>query len=140
MLSPRSISPWAVVLLLAGAVPSAVLACPPPCAPYHPYYVVLASENERAAAVAKGKELATKLGSEFPEGSDPGAKHLCGEKRNCLQIVISQPDNVKTVYAVAYLVMNGYRDAREPAIVLLNKVRPLVKDAYLKAVEYCACE
>jgi hypothetical protein len=133
------------MLILLTVAGSFAKACPPGCGTYYPYYVVVASGNDKAALIAKGRELADKLGSDFPEGRGSTVPLPCKDKENCLALIEIKEDLYLAAkdappFVIAYTVMNGYSNADKKASALLAKVQKISKEAYKKRLRSCACE
>jgi hypothetical protein len=133
------------VLLTIGLV-RAALACPPSCAPYDTYLIIVASGPDKAEVELRARAIAEKLGAMYVGEDDPSGQSKCADKENCLVLLaIKSPSpggkgRAKLVYAAAIPVNDGFRSAERKAAATLERVRKVVTDAYRKPVPQCACE
>lgn len=142
-------------------VASFAIACPPACAPYENYYVIVTSGFDEDAVLEKGKGAATRLGAELVTGSVYSAYEKftkCVKPRDrCMAFISSDedligksswtPDEVargelhRKTFAVAFY-FDSYETKKNlsQAKEVLKAVQKFVPDAYLKPMSQCACE
>jgi len=139
------------------AVARPALACPPGCARYHPYYVVVASGPDSEEVAGKAREIAKAFGAEFramgQEDKDCPSERCIGVLDANRDPYLSGERTPKAMYAAVYLVRDGYKDAGRKAEQLITRIKKQlremtepseavrsVKGVYKKALDFCACE